>query len=699
MRRPTKLALFAVTCCFVALTVSFSGLISMVDQLVTRTVSAFAPSLGVARICGVVSSYVPSTKYTAGSIRIAGITYVIAPDVSLKGVVENSDQCFNFCFDNSGRIAGRDDTPTSGENIPQVCGIVTSFSPSLGGINGSITIGGAKLRLTQSMAFPGQSQVSPGSYTCLYTVAFNDVISFGSYFFQNPSPKQVRIPQLVNGTTFGFPSESDVFFLPDPMILTLDSDQASVFTVGQQTFGRMVANNTPKVEGFSYSVPNSTVKAVSCSDSLWDAELELASDGFTEGDMVTLKLLNPDKTVAQQLAMFTITNGAATLTQMHPDVKMQSNGMSTQGVGHNAQFLFWAGNAGYKTYPLTFILSMSSKAFSGCFQFAVEIKRASGNGKVSVVLNNVNVKRMEQGHDQYVSMGTGQHTGQFGWYLTGKVCDFVCWPCKANPMPPEDGAISGYVYCDTNDNGIKEAGENGLADVEILLLNEAGNATGQTTKTDASGFYSFKVKPGIYGVKEIQPTASNIMDGKDAKGDCGGDVGNDVITKIIVAEKSSCINYNFGEICKIKCDTLCWRTTQHWINNSRYLPGGTVLISGVNANNPVGIQQNLPAVRQALQGGSSAMQRINKEYVTAQLSMAASGGSGSPVVFNAFWSALSCSNASFAPVTLSNGVTLAPSSLLDTLNTESVLAIKQNRHADMILLADIWAAVNGQCRP
>ena len=122
-----------------------------------------------------------------------------------------------------------------------------------------------------------------------------------------------------------------------------------------------------------------------------------------------------------------------------------------------------------------------------------------------------------------------------------------------------------------------------------------------------------------------------------------------------------------------------------------------MLISGVNANNPVSIQQNLPAVRQALQGGSSAMQRINKEYVTAQISMAAQGGSGSPVVFNTFWSALSCSNVSFPPVTLSNGVTLSPASLLDTLNTQTVLAIKENRHADMFLLADIWALLNGQC--
>ena len=698
MRRPTKFALFV--CCFVALSLSASGLISMVDQLITKTVSAFAPPPNGARICGVVSSYVPAVGNAAGSIRIGGINYVIAPGAFVKGVVVGTDQCFSFCFDDSGRIARQDGDPTAGQNIPQVCGIVTSFSPSLGGVNGSVTIGGAKIRLAQAMAFPGQNQVAPGSNICLYTVAFNDVVNVGSYFFPNPSPKQVRIPQLVNGTTFGPPSESDVFALPDPMILTLDSDQASVFTVGPQTFGRTVGNNSPKVEGFSYSVPNSTVQGVSCSDSLWDAELELASDGFTEGDMVTLKLLNPDKTVAQQLAMFTITGGVAKLTQMHPDVKMHSNGMSTQGVGHNAQFLLWAGNAGYKTYPLTFILSPSSKAFSGCFQFAVDIKRSGGIGKVSVVLNNVNVKRMERDNDPFTSMGMGLHTGQFGWYPTGRVCEFVCWPCNVLPPPPEQTAtLSGYVYCDSNDNGIREAGEAGLPNVEILLLNSAGMPVGASTKTNANGFYSFTVRPGTYQVKEIQPTDSSIMaDGKDKEGTCGGVAGDDIITNIVVPVNGACSNYNFGEKCtSTKCDTICWRTTQHWINNSRYLPGGTVLISGINANNPVGIQQNLPAVRQALQGGSSAMQRINKEYVTAQLSLAANGGSGSPVVFNVFWSPLSCSGVSFAPVTLSNGVTLAPSSLLDTLNTQSVLAIKQNRHADMFLLSDIWALVNGRC--
>ena len=196
---------------------------------------------------------------------------------------------------------------------------------------------------------------------------------------------------------------------------------------------------------------------------------------------------------------------------------------------------------------------------------------------------------------------------------------------------------------------------------------------------------------------EVQPTGPPVTgDGKDTAGDCGGLVTNDMISNITVQSDVVCGNYNFGEICG-KCDTICWRSTQFFITNIRHLPGGTVLISGVNANNPIGIQQGNASVRIALQGGSSPMQRLNKEYVTAQLSLAYSGGSGSPVVFNTFWSALSCSRISFAPVTLSNGVTLSSNSLLDTLVNQTNLAIRENRLNDMGLLADIWALLNGTC--
>jgi hypothetical protein len=303
---------------------------------------------------------------------------------------------------------------------------------------------------------------------------------------------------------------------------------------------------------------------------------------------------------------------------------------------------------------------------------------------------------MERPNDRDVSINIGLLTNLLGWFPTGKTCDFFCSACATIPVTPQSSAISGFVYCDGNNNGVKDSSEGGLANVEIKLLSASGQLI-NTVKTSGDGSYRFTVLPGTYTVAEVQPTVGGIVgDGKDSAGSCSGTVGDDVISNITVGANTECINYNFGEMCG-KCDTICWRTTQFFITNIRYLPGGTVLISGVNANNPVGIQQSSNAIRTALQGGSSGMQRLNKEFVTAQLSLAYSGGGGSPVVFNTFWSSLTCSGVAFAPVTLSNGVTLSPNSLLDTLMTQTTLAIKENRFGDMGALADIWTQVNGRC--
>jgi hypothetical protein len=331
----------------------------------------------------------------------------------------------------------------------------------------------------------------------------------------------------------------------------------------------------------------------------------------------------------------------------------------------------------------------------GCFQLAVEVKRGSQLGTTTVVIENVVIKRMERPGDRDASIGLGLQTNTIGWFPTGRLCDFVCMPCQK-----QGSWLSGYVYCDTDNDGVKDSGEAGIANVEIRLLNSSGQVV-DTAQTDSSGLYKFNIaQPGTYSVKEIQPTGGSVTgDGKDSAGNCSGIVGNDLITNINVTTGVECANYNFGEQCGMapKCDTICWRATQFFITNIRHLPGGAVLISGVNANNPIGIQQGTDAIKIALQGGAGQMQKLNKEYVTAQLSLAYSGGGGSPVVFNTFWSPLSCSGIAFAPVTLSNGVTLAPNTLLDTLVTQTNLAIKQNRLNDMGALASIWALLNGRC--
>ncbi|MGH9802625.1 MAG: hypothetical protein ACRD82_19845, partial [Blastocatellia bacterium] len=337
MKRRITLVLAVTACCLALLTSAPSGTFSILSglpglrSLALRVVNAFTPPSTGAKVCGVVSAYWPATANAAGAIKIGNLTYKIAAGTALKGVSVGSDQCFTFCFDASGQINRQDNEPVAGQNSSQICGIVTSFSPSLGGVTGSITIGGAKIRIAPGLRLPGQDQVAPGSNTCLVAVGSGDLADIGSRFYQGDSPKQVRIAQIVHGRIFGPDNQDDAFLLPEPMILSLDSDQASVFTVGSQTFGREVAVQAAKIEGFSFSTPNASVQAVACTESLWDGELQIASNGVTNGDMVTLNLLNADKSLSQQIAMFSVENGGAVVTKLHPDVKMKAGNMDTKG--------------------------------------------------------------------------------------------------------------------------------------------------------------------------------------------------------------------------------------------------------------------------------------------------------------------------------------------------------------------------------
>jgi len=121
------------------------------------------------------------------------------------------------------------------------------------------------------------------------------------------------------------------------------------------------------------------------------------------------------------------------------------------------------------------------------------------------------------------------------------------------------------------------------------------------------------------------------------------------------------------------------------------------LIGGINANNPVNIQQNKDRIRQALLGGNTPLDRMNQQFVATQLSFAIYGGTISPAGFATFWSPLHCSGLNFQPVTLSNGTIIGPDTLVTTLFEEATSAIKQSRTEDMILLTPILALLNEQC--
>jgi hypothetical protein len=99
-------------------------------------------------------------------------------------------------------------------------------------------------------------------------------------------------------------------------------------------------------------------------------------------------------------------------------------------------------------------------------------------------------------------------------------------------------AISGHVYHDRNDDGVRDPGEEGLANV-LIRVTRVGAKDGATldpyensdpifVRTDANGFYSVDgLPPGIYEVAEVnnyvngENPLQGFVDGKDTVGTVG----------------------------------------------------------------------------------------------------------------------------------------------------------------------------------
>jgi hypothetical protein len=139
--------------------------------------------------------------------------------------------------------------------------------------------------------------------------------------------------------------------------------------------------------------------------------------------------------------------------------------------------------------------------------------------------------------------------------FTGGNAGFEEWAVRTTPRssrpPVELGSLSGYVYLDSNNSGIREAGpeEPGLVDVFITLrgTNDLGETVVLTTRTNADGFYSFAgLRPGFYTILETQPV--EYLDGQESIGSLGGSVDDDRFFDIdLTGLFRDGTDYNFGE--------------------------------------------------------------------------------------------------------------------------------------------------------
>jgi len=154
--------------------------------------------------------------------------------------------------------------------------------------------------------------------------------------------------------------------------------------------------------------------------------------------------------------------------------------------------------------------------------------------------------------------------------------------------------LTGFVYADLNNNGIKDAGEPGIPVVIVTLSGTtfdnvtdvctAINPNPCSVKTDASGAYSFIGLPAsnaagytITEQSQAAPPLSNYLDGAETVGSLGGNITvNDRISAIVLVVGQFGTNYNFGE----RAGSITG-TVYHDANDNGVMDGGESGIAGV----------------------------------------------------------------------------------------------------------------------
>ena len=129
--------------------------------------------------------------------------------------------------------------------------------------------------------------------------------------------------------------------------------------------------------------------------------------------------------------------------------------------------------------------------------------------------------------------------------------------------------ISGHVFHDRDDDSFRDAGEEGIANVLIMVTRVDDNGQADYdpfedtapifVRTDANGFYSVDgLPPGVYQVMEINNYPDEVspltgfIDGQDrvgtVDGTTRGDLANDKLNNVSLSSGDQGVNFDFGEL-------------------------------------------------------------------------------------------------------------------------------------------------------
>ena len=122
-------------------------------------------------------------------------------------------------------------------------------------------------------------------------------------------------------------------------------------------------------------------------------------------------------------------------------------------------------------------------------------------------------------------------------------------------------SLSGSVYIDADNDGLRGIGESGLLGVQVQLngVNDLGQSISVSTWTDIGGNYQFnQLRPGMYSLVEDQP--AGYLDGKDTLGNLGLTSVNDQFFIDLSGEQDGS-GYLFGELLPARLTGLVFDDT------------------------------------------------------------------------------------------------------------------------------------------
>jgi uncharacterized repeat protein (TIGR01451 family) len=179
----------------------------------------------------------------------------------------------------------------------------------------------------------------------------------------------------------------------------------------------------------------------------------------------------------------------------------------------------------------------------------------------------------------------------FGNIISAVILSFGNTAIEYNFGELQPASIAGLVFNDNNGDGIRDAGEPGIANVTVTLTgtDDLGTAVNIPGTTAADGTFSFTdLRPGTYALVEIQPP--NYVDGIDTAGSLGGTVANDNISNIIVSSADAGIDYLFAEQSAGIAGTVYVDSNNDGVQDpgETGIPGVTITLTGTDSGgNPV----------------------------------------------------------------------------------------------------------------